>query len=255
MESTNFEEYDDPNLYDRENEKYKMDIPFLLKWAKKTTGPIIDLACGTGRATIPLALEGFELIGVDVYRAMLEKAKQKSKTLPVHIDWVEQDCTKLDLRLSSNFIYSVGNSFQHFLTNEAQDAFLTSVNNHLQTGGIFIFGTRFPSMDELFVSGKEEYWRSDTDDVTKNKIDIYMKSEYDPFTQVQHNITIRKWINKFGEVVDEKRTNIRLRFVFPQEMERILEGNGFEILHVYADWKESPVQQNSNELIYVCKKK
>ncbi|MDY0407767.1 class I SAM-dependent methyltransferase [Paracerasibacillus soli] len=88
---------------------------------------------------MPLALEGFELIGVDVYRAMLEKAKQKSKTLPVHIDWVEQDCTKLDLRLSSNFIYSVGNSFQHFLTNEAQDAFLTSVNNHLQTGNIYFW--------------------------------------------------------------------------------------------------------------------
>lgn len=54
----NFEEYDDPILYDKENESYTADIPFLLKWAAKTEGTIIDVACGTGRATIPLAKNG-----------------------------------------------------------------------------------------------------------------------------------------------------------------------------------------------------
>ncbi len=29
----NFEEYDDPKTYDSENESYKEDLPFLLKWA------------------------------------------------------------------------------------------------------------------------------------------------------------------------------------------------------------------------------
>jgi hypothetical protein len=40
----NFEEYDDPILYDNENEPYTEDIPFLLKWASKMEGTIIDLA-------------------------------------------------------------------------------------------------------------------------------------------------------------------------------------------------------------------
>jgi len=43
----------------------------------------------------------------------------------------------------------VGNSFQHFLTNEDQDKLLTSVNKQLKQNGIFIFGTRFPSYEEL----------------------------------------------------------------------------------------------------------
>ena len=94
--NTNFEEYDDPILYDMENELYIEDVPFLMKEALKTVGPIIDLACGTGRVTIPLASKGHQLIGVDVHRGMLDAARKKSEELNLNIKWVEQHCTKLD---------------------------------------------------------------------------------------------------------------------------------------------------------------
>lgn len=68
----NTEEYNVPILYDKENKSY------LLKWASKTGGPIIDLACGTGRATIPLARKGHHLIGVDAHSGMLDLAREKS---------------------------------------------------------------------------------------------------------------------------------------------------------------------------------
>ncbi|MFB7642836.1 class I SAM-dependent methyltransferase, partial [Peribacillus butanolivorans] len=79
MESinANSEEYDDPILYDKENDPYIEDLSYLLKWASKTEGPIIDLACGTGRATIPLASKGYKLIGVDIHKGMLDEAKRK----------------------------------------------------------------------------------------------------------------------------------------------------------------------------------
>jgi hypothetical protein len=50
----NTEEYDDPILYDKENASFIDDLPFLLKWASKTDGVIIDLACGT------VSLRGFD---------------------------------------------------------------------------------------------------------------------------------------------------------------------------------------------------
>lgn len=74
----NFEEYHDPLLYDQENGQHESEIPFLLKWAAKQKGLIIDLACGTGRATIPLAEKGFELVGVDVHA---KRGKKKSSPL------------------------------------------------------------------------------------------------------------------------------------------------------------------------------
>ncbi|WP_307786780.1 class I SAM-dependent methyltransferase [Pseudogracilibacillus auburnensis] len=68
MPLDNFEEYDDPVLYDKENESYIPELPFLLKWASKKRGTIVDLACGTGRLTIPLAKNGYKLMGVDLHK-------------------------------------------------------------------------------------------------------------------------------------------------------------------------------------------
>ncbi|MFB7642430.1 class I SAM-dependent methyltransferase [Peribacillus butanolivorans] len=256
MESinANSEEYDDPILYDKENEAYIEGLSYLLKWASKTEGPIIDLACETGRATIPLASKGYKLIGVDIHKGMLDEAKRKSSNLNLQIDWVEQDCTRLNLNVKSNLIFSVGNSFQHFLTNEAQDGLLSSVNKHLELGGVFIFGTRFPSTEELLQPITEEYWKTNVDKDTQNKVDVYTISAYDSLSQIQHYTTIRKFLNKEGKIIDEQRTNIRLRYVFPKEMERILFANGFEIVNIFKDWNETPITNDSYGMIYVCKK-
>jgi len=254
MVVANSEEYDDPILYDKENDDFKEDISFLSKWASKKQGPIIDLACGTGRVTIPLASKGYKLIGVDIHNGMLNEAKKKSSNLDLQIDWIEQDCTKLSLNIKSNLIYSVGNSFQHFLTNVAQDGFLSSVNKHLEMDGYFIFGTRFPSVEELLQPSVEEYWRTYTDHESNTRVDVYTISQYDSLEQVQRYTTIRRYKNKEGDIVDEKRTNISLRYVFPKEMERLLCDHGFEICHLYKDWNETPVTNDSYQLIYVCKK-
>ncbi|KON85481.1 methyltransferase [Sporosarcina globispora] len=250
----NTEEYDDPILYDKENNSFLEEVPYLLKWATKTGGPIIDLACGTGRATIPMAKKDHQLIGVDAHSGMLELAREKSTGLGLQIKWVEQDCRGLSLNVKSPFMFSVGNSFQHFLTNEDQDDFLSSVNKHLEPGGIFIFGTRFPSVEELLQSSEEEYWKTYIDPVSQNKVDVYTISTYDSLSQIQHYTTIRRFYDKEGIQVDEKRTGINLRYVFPREMDRLLLNNGMEIVHAFSDWKETPVTSDSYGMVYVCRK-
>ncbi|MFA9558273.1 class I SAM-dependent methyltransferase [Evansella sp. AB-rgal1] len=251
----NSEEYNDPILYDKENEAFQSDISFLLEMAKKQGGVIIDVACGTGRATIPLAKEGFQLIGVDIHSEMINEAKRKAAKLDLQIEWLKQDCTILNLPCKSNFIYTVGNSFQHFLTNEAQDRLLTSVNKHLEIDGVFVFNIRFPSPEELLQPSTEEYWKTYVDPETHNTVVVSTISSYDSLRQIQHYTTIRKYKNNQGVLVDEKITNISLRYVFPQEMERMLFSNGFEIEHIYKDWAGNPITNDSYEMIYVCKKK
>lgn len=250
----NLEEYDDPVSYDIENNAYLGELPFLMEWASKKAGPIIDLACGTGRITIPLASKGFDLIGVDLHAGMLELAKQKAKEQNVHIEWVEQDCTQLDINCKSPLIYMVGNSIQHFHTNELQDKLLSSIHQHLEEDGVFIFGTRFPSSEELLQPSTEEYWKTYNDPNCNKKVDVYTISNYDALNQIQHYTTIRKYKTDDGKMVDEKRTNISLRYTYPLEMERILSDNGFHIIRVLKDWKGNPISNDSYEMIYVCKK-
>ncbi|QKS73043.1 methyltransferase domain-containing protein [Paenalkalicoccus suaedae] len=252
MSFTNTEEYDNPELYDKENDAYTPEFALLQKWAERCEGPIVDLACGTGRLTLPLAKRGYDIIGVDSHARMLDAARKKAEALGVEVDWQEQDATKLRLGSKSSFIYCVGNSFQHFLTNEDQDGLLFSVHTHLEAGGVFVFGTRFPSAEELLQPPVEEYWRSYSDG--NLEVDLSTVSRYDALDQLQHYTTIRKYKNTDGQVVDEKTTNIQLRYVFPKEMERLLEGHGFEIEAVYGDWQETPATGESAEMVYLCRR-
>ncbi|KGP90546.1 methyltransferase [Pontibacillus chungwhensis BH030062] len=249
----NFEEYDDPARYDEQNSGYKRDIPLLMKWAEKQNGPIIDLACGTGRATFPLARAGYDVTGIDVHQGMLEEAKRKAHNED-NINWLLEDCANLNLHRKVDFIFTVGHSFQHFLTNDSQDGLLASVSRHLNEGGVFIFGPRFPNAYELISEPEEEIDHSYMDEATGHTVDVYHLSRYDTLSQIQYNTKIRRYKNQHEEVVHEGKSLIALRFVFPKEMERLLEKHGLSILHVYGDWEEGPISAASSEMIYVCKK-
>ncbi|WP_277586609.1 class I SAM-dependent methyltransferase [Psychrobacillus antarcticus] len=252
--SNNLEEYSDPISYDIENDAYTGELDLLTEWAINQGGPIIDLACGTGRMTIPLAQKGFHLIGVDLHAGMLERAKLKAHDQNIKIEWIEQDCTALQLKQKSPLIFMVGNSFQHFHTNEQQNLVLRSIHNHLEKDGTFIFGIRFPNAEELLQPSTEEYWKTYTDTVEDKKVDVFTISEYDPLEQIQLYTTIRKYMDENDKVLEERKTNISLRYTYPKEMERLLTENGLDILHVYKDWKGSPLSRDSDEMIYVCRK-
>ena len=51
---------------------------FYLEAAKEAEGRVLELGCGSGRLTIPIALQGSEIVGVDLSRAMLDAARAKA---------------------------------------------------------------------------------------------------------------------------------------------------------------------------------
>ncbi|WP_211750215.1 class I SAM-dependent methyltransferase [Paenibacillus sp. Marseille-Q4541] len=249
----NMEEYDNPTLYDAENEDFESDFAFIEKWATLMGGTVIDLACGTGRTTIPLAERGYPMVGVDLHEGMLDLARQKSAEEHSDIRWELQNCEDLELDIKSSLIFMVGNGFQHFLTNEAQDKLLHSVCKHLKESGIFIFNTRFPNKEELLAPETEEYWKTYMNK-SGNEVDVYTKSIYDSMTQVQDYEIRRKTKRSDGTVEDVHHTNIKLRYTYPLEMERTLAKHGLKVIELYGDWEENPPSESKPELIYVCQK-
>ena len=74
MAST-LDEYGDPYLYDCEYGQYQDDLGLYLDLIEK--GRVLDLACGTGRLTIPLAQKGMEVVDLDIRDSMLKLARKK----------------------------------------------------------------------------------------------------------------------------------------------------------------------------------
>ena len=103
---------------------------------------MLEIACGTGRVSIPIARLGFAVTGLDIVPGMVERARSKSAGLPTR--WVEGDARAFDLGERFRLIFLTGNAFQAFLTHADQEALLGRVRAHLHDEGLFAFETRNP---------------------------------------------------------------------------------------------------------------
>ncbi|MDD1370621.1 class I SAM-dependent methyltransferase, partial [Bacillus sp. MHSD17] len=183
---------------------------------------------------------------------MLAEAKRKSMKYK-KVKWLQQDCLQLKIEETIPLAFMVGHGFQHFLTNTDQNKLLTSIHHVLADNGIFIFDTRFPSKEELIQPSTEEYWTTVSDEKGR-KCDLYTEMTYDSIQQIQHYITTRRFYEDDVKI-EELKTTIDLRYTYPQELERLLVANGFELLHIYNDWEGNELGEDCCSMVVVCRKK
>src|SRR5262245_57122960 len=62
-------------IYDPWSRSVTEDVEFYVEQALASGGPLVELAVGTGRIAIPVALAGVDVIGVDSSPAMLAVAR------------------------------------------------------------------------------------------------------------------------------------------------------------------------------------
>jgi SAM-dependent methyltransferase len=63
-------------VYDPWSASVTEDVEFYVEEAKASGGPVVELACGTGRIAVPVAKAGVPVIGVDASIGMLRVARR-----------------------------------------------------------------------------------------------------------------------------------------------------------------------------------
>jgi ubiquinone/menaquinone biosynthesis C-methylase UbiE len=68
-------------FYDWENARTlgRRDVPFWQRVAADAGGTVLELGCGTGRISLPLAKSGIDLVGVDRSEPMLARLRSRSR--------------------------------------------------------------------------------------------------------------------------------------------------------------------------------
>jgi SAM-dependent methyltransferase len=81
--SAGWDDYAD--FYDWENAQTmaRRDVPFWQRLALAAQGPVLELGCGTGRVTLPLARAGVKVVGVDLSAPMLKRARDRVRRTPL----------------------------------------------------------------------------------------------------------------------------------------------------------------------------
>lgn len=247
----NLAEYAEPDLYDLENDEFEPDGPFYLALAQRIGGRVLELGCGTGRITIPMAQQGIDISGLDIMPAMLEQAKRKAGNLPIR--WVEADARTFMLGEKFQFIFESGATFQHMLDRSDQEAMFARVHEHLEPDGRFVVSSQFPTSDAMTSDETESDWFSYPTE-QGYEVRVSGTQHYDALRQIKTETAYRRWQDAEGrEIV--KVAPLMLRYVFPQEMEALLHYNGFAVLERYGDMDFSPLTDKSDHLIYLCQKK
>jgi SAM-dependent methyltransferase len=119
----------------------------LLESAAVPTGPacrVLDLACGTGAAAVPMAAAGCEVIGIDQSPAMLEQARHQARQRRLSLHLIEEDITCLQdsqhhLLLPQSFDVVLALQALNYLTgNDALSRLCRDVARLLRPGGLFV---------------------------------------------------------------------------------------------------------------------
>jgi SAM-dependent methyltransferase len=113
------------------------------------TRPVLELACGTGRLTIPIARDGHETVGLDTSPTMLEAARAKAESSGLGNTFVRGDMRAFALHRHFGLIVVSCNSLAHLTTNEDLRACLRRVRDHLEPGGFFAFDIVNPDVTAL----------------------------------------------------------------------------------------------------------
>ena len=234
-------------LYDKVN-NFDYDIPFYLELSEKALGSVLELCCGSGRITLPLAKKGVDITGLDYTDSMLKKASEKFKKAGLSVNLVKGDMRDFNFDRKFNLIFIPFNSIQNTYTFEHINAIFTCVKKHLDDEGIFAFDIFNPDLNYLTRP------ESDLDEIYNFELDsgkqmiIKQSMRYDKINQVNRV--------KWHHFIDGKEhiESLDMRCFFPQEMDYIIRYNGFEIVSKYGDFDKNTFGQKSAKQIYVLRK-
>src|SRR5262245_22017896 len=73
--------FDDGEFYDILCQRLDHGIDFYVGLAREAKGPVLDIACGTGRVLLPVLQAGIDANGLDLFQPMLDTARRKAAAL------------------------------------------------------------------------------------------------------------------------------------------------------------------------------
>lgn len=226
------------------------DLPFYRRQVEKWGEPVLELGCGTGRLCIALAAAGIDVTGLDRAPAMLEEARHKARQRGATIQFVHADCRDYSLERQFRLIFFANNSLSHLLTRAEVESCFRCVRQHLAPGGRFILDLFTPSLRILTRHPAQHYPVGRYDDPDgSGLVAVTETNRYDPATQVNHIVWHYRWESR-PEVV---HIPLDLRMFYPQEIDALLEYNGFAIEHKYGDYKETPFGGDSPKQLLICR--
>jgi len=215
------------------------DVAFL-KTIFEDGGEILDLACGAGRHTIPLAHAGYRMTGVDVSPTFLDVGRALSRPVALKPDLRLGDMRDLPWRDRFDGAICFGNSFGYIGREGTRDG-IAALARALKRGAAFVLETGataeslLPSLqrERSMQVGDIAYSSLASYDVMESRLDVEYTFIRGP----------------------ERETKTASTSIFTlAELREMFERCGFAVEGAYASAKRDPFTLGSPRLLFVARK-
>lgn len=249
-----------PEEYDLEHAEQEPDIGFYISLAKRWRPKrILELGCGTGRVTIPLAAATTDfcecITGIDVQPEMLAAAQRKAGKVAgaERIQWTAGDFRTWRSGEPFDLVIAPCSTLCHALTIEDQlnawrNAFL-NVNN----GGHFIADVSTAEFG-LFAESLQNPPRatvqidSDTRSGPHKRLVRYKTVVYDAPEQ---RMSVRYLYDEFSDDGNPSRfiSDYEGHVYYPRELELLFRTTGFLLESIWGDYQEGKLKNRSRVIV------
>ena len=239
--------YEQPRLYDAMYDRFTDDIPFYLDVARAGAGPVCELACGSGRVTVPLASAGVEITGVDISPEMVAAARDRAARAAVPSGGARFSVGDMRMPQGEREFDAVLiplHSLSHMLKTEDVLTTLDAVHRSLRPHGRLALAVHNPDPTHLARSA-ETLERIHPELSTTP---VYESTTYHADTQL---LDIRWYVESAEETT---LVSYRLRMVFPEELLILLRYTGFSLEARYGWYDRSPFDGASGTQVVVARK-
>ncbi len=239
--------YDHPTLYDALL-PVGAHLPYYAGLAQQASGGILELACGTGQLTVPLAVTGLRITELDLSEPMLRTARERAATANISVEYMLGDMRNFHLGRQFGLIFIARNSLLHLHSTDDLLAAFAAIKRRLAPEGILAFDIFNPNVQLLARPSSQRFPAFQVETKSFGKLSVEESTDYDPAMQVGR----ARWYISAPGNPDARVLPLELRNIFPQELPLLLAAGGFHLKSGTGDLSQTPFDSASRFQVCLC---
>lgn len=243
------------------------DVGFYVDRARAADGPVLDVACGTGRVYLELLRAGVDADGFDLSRGMLDELERKADDEGLEPTVWQADMTAVDPPREYALVIVPFRSFLHNLTVDDQVAALERFREALAPGGELVLNVFPPDFDRIcgeygetqaaHVAVEDRAFRRETVTEFVDQVDQVVayqwvvtpagpEADVDP-EAVHDDVNLAEEVP--GLLVDE----FELCLIGRQQFDLLFRVAGYDEWSVYGGFDLEPFEDTGQEMVWVAR--
>ena len=207
------------------------DVDYYVGLAREAEGPIIELAAGSGRISIPIAERTDKhVIGIDLSTAMLDVARARAAETGVELELREGDMRDLDYDHATDLVICPYRALLHLPTWADRRNVFERVARALRPGGRFAWNAFV--FDHRIAAESDGVWEDEP---------------------LRHLTSYAPGDNRV-DITIEGVPSLSLWWVTRSEWEGLLDVSGLETEALYGWFDRRPFDDASREFVWIARK-